>query len=60
MEFDYIVVGAGSAGCVVATRLVEAGYCVQLLEAGPRDHALDYRLHMPAALSYVLANDAYN
>jgi len=60
MEFDYIVVGAGSAGCVVATRLVEAGYSVQLLEAGPRDHALDYRLHMPAALSHVLANDAYN
>ena len=58
--FDYIVVGAGSAGCVVARRLCEAGYKVQLLEAGPPDYSLDYRLHMPAALSHVLANDTYN
>lgn len=37
MEFDYIVVGAGAAGCVVAGRLARAGMRVALIEAGPRD-----------------------
>ena len=36
-EFDHIVVGAGSAGCVIARRLVDAGRRVALIEAGGPD-----------------------
>ncbi|MEQ8836019.1 MAG: GMC family oxidoreductase N-terminal domain-containing protein, partial [Lacipirellulaceae bacterium] len=47
-KFDYVVVGAGAAGCIVASRLSEDGRNrVLLLEAGPRDTALG--LKMPAA-----------
>ncbi len=37
-EFDHIVVGAGSAGCVIARRLVDAGRRVALIEAGGPDY----------------------
>ena len=39
-EFDFIVVGAGSAGSTVAGRLAERGYEVLLVEAGPPGHYL--------------------
>ncbi|MCP3726654.1 GMC family oxidoreductase N-terminal domain-containing protein [Paraburkholderia sp. CNPSo 3272] len=38
-EFDYVVIGAGSAGCAIAARLAEtANASVALIEAGPNDH----------------------
>jgi choline dehydrogenase len=46
LEFDYIIVGAGSAGCVLANRLTADGkYSVLLLEAGPEDSHL--WIHIP-------------
>lgn len=58
-EFDYVIVGAGSAGCVVAGRLTEdPGVSVCMLEAGGSDHSVFVRapLGLAVMLPYGLMN----
>jgi choline dehydrogenase len=58
MQADYVVVGAGSAGCVVAARLSETGARVILLEAGPKD-TLPW-IHIPAGVLKLLYHPVVN
>lgn len=58
MEADYVIIGAGSAGCAIAYRLSEAGKSVLVIEHGGSDWGPF--INMPAALSYPMGMARYD
>lgn len=59
---DYIIVGAGSAGCVIAHRLAEAGYSVKLIDSGRSNSGSwdKWKINMPSALTFMIGSKKYN
>jgi len=60
-RYDVVIVGGGSAGCVLANRLsADPGTSVLVLEAGRTDSLWDVFIHMPAALTFPIGSRFYD
>ena len=61
VEYDYVVVGAGSAGCVVANRLVLSDNKTRVLvtEAGPASDT-SWKVRMPSGIGFCIGNKEFD
>ena len=60
-EFDFVIIGAGSAGCVLADKLTATGkYSVLLLEAGPNDNRFWINMPIGYGITYTDASINWN